>query len=86
MKLSKQQLRKIIKEEKQKLLKEYGFRRPMTTEADNLEFALDEYIKTRVTAGENNQQRIQDEIQAIIDQLWDDIGMQYGEIDRTRYQ
>ena len=79
-------MKNIIREEKQKLLKEYGIRRPMTTEADNLEFALDEYIKARVTIGENNQQRIQDEIQAIIDQLWDDIGMQYGEIDRSRYQ
>jgi hypothetical protein len=86
MKITKRQLRRIIKEEKQKLLKEYGIRRPMTTEADALEFALDEYIKARVTIGENNQQRIQDEIQAIIDQLWNDVGMQYGEIDRTRYQ
>ena len=85
MKITKRQLKRIIKEEREKLLKEYGIRRPMTAEADNLEFALDEYIKERVLIGENNQQRINDEIQAVLDALWNDIEMKYGEIDRSRW-
>ena len=83
MKISKRQLKRIIKEERSKLLKE--FRRPQTTEADNLEFALDEYIKERVLIGENSQQRINDEIQAVLDALWNDIDMEYGEIDQSRW-
>ena len=85
MKVSKRQLKRIIREEKRQVLKEYGIRRPMTTEADELEFALDEYIKARVSMGETDQVRIQDEIRAILDTLWADVGMEYGQIDTSRY-
>ncbi len=83
MKITKRQLRRIIKEEKARLLNE--FRRPQTTEADELEFALDEYIKARVAAGESDQQRISEEIRAVMDQLWADVGMEYGKIDQSRW-
>ena len=84
MKITKNQLRRIIKEERAKLLKES--RRPSTPAADNLEFAMDEYIKARALDGETDQMNIQAEIQGIMDSLWDDVSMQYGQIDTSRYQ
>ena len=80
MKITKRQLKRIIKEEKAKILKEQ--RGP---EADSLELALDDYIGARVLAGVDDQQDIQREIQSIMSRLWGDIEMQYGRIDKSRW-
>jgi len=82
MKLTKKQIRRIIKENKANLLKE--MRRPMTTEADELEFAMDEYIKARVRRGEDDPSLLHREIVAILDELLGD-SMLDSRIDISRY-
>ena len=82
MKLTKKQIRRIFKENKANLLKE--MRRPMTTEADELEFAMDEYIKARVRRGEDDPSLLHREIVAILDELLGD-SMLDSRIDISRY-
>ena len=83
MKITKRQLKRIIKEEKAKLLKE--MRRPMTTEADDLEFAMDEYIRARVQQGNDDPSMFHREIVAIADELLGD-AMLDSRIDTSRYR
>ena len=59
-------------------------RRPMTTEADELEFAMDEYIKARVRRGEDDPSLLHREIVAILDELLGD-SMLDSRIDISRY-
>jgi hypothetical protein len=75
MKITKRQLRRIINEA----------RRPMSTEADELEFAMDEYLKARVQDGEDDPSRLHREMVAIADQLLDDASAG-GVIDTSRWQ
>lgn len=82
MKITKRQLKRIIKEEHRKLINE--MRRPMTTWADELEFAMDEYIKARVQQGEDDPSLLHREIVAIADALLSD-AMLDSRIDTSRY-
>ena len=65
-------------------IQEQSMRRPMTAEADALEFAMDEYIKTRVADGEDDPSRLHREMVAIADQLINDADLS-GAFDTSRY-
>ena len=78
MKITKRQLRRIIKEEKRKLLRE-GSSAYM-----DLQFALDEYIAARVAEGETDPSAIHREIIDVADNLLADAELD-GAIDTSRY-
>ena len=81
MKITKRQLRRIIKEEKRKLLSEVD-----TINAKNeLELVMDEYIKARVMDGETDSSRLHREIVGIADSLLADAELGDGNIDTSRY-
>jgi len=76
VKISKRQLIRIIREA----------RRPMSTEADALEFAMDDYLKVRVNDGESDHARLRAEMIAVLDELLDDVMGSSGQIDTSRWQ
>ena len=96
MKITKRQLRRIIKEEKKKLLREQPYSPPRPGEqgsADGLsrkearralEFAADEYIYARSREGETDPSAIYRELTDIIENLLVDAELD-GQIDTSRY-
>ena len=80
MKITKRQLKRLIKEEKQKLLKEVD-----TINAKNeLEIVIDEYIKARVMDGVTDPSQVHREVVSVLDRMIDDADLG-GEIDASRY-
>ena len=85
MKITKRQLRRIIKEEKQKLLRE-AFDGPFSRKAaDDLAFAMDEFIESRVKEGEEDASQLHREIVEIADSMLADAELSDGSIDASRY-
>ena len=86
MKITKRQLRRIIKEEKQRLLQEAAG--SMQTVADNagaLEFALDEYGKLRMNQEPLTARDLENEVTMILDKWLDDVSLPDGQVDTSRW-
>ena len=70
MKISKRQLKRIIREEKANILREYG---GAGMDAKNaLEFAISEYVQARWTEGEQDPNALQQEMIAMVNQYIED--------------
>ena len=94
MRITKRQLRQIIKEEHARILKEYNpaedgmaaareDERVRSTEvplyeAEALEFAIDDYIKARVEGGMDDVNTIQREIVKVVNAALGDASMSSG--------
>jgi hypothetical protein len=83
MKISRRQLRRIIKEEKRKLLKEQATHAPGEAEGE-FELAVDDYIMARVADGELDPSALHREMVAIIDEMLEDATLD-GQIETERY-
>ena len=83
MKITKNQLRRIIKEEKQKILREDAG--ALDSARAELEFALDEFIEANVLAGVKDAQAVRYDAMRILDALIDDHWSRTGEPDLSRY-
>ena len=81
MKITKRQLKRIIKEEKRRILKE-GMHGMDTKNA--LEFAISEYVAARVTEGQTDPSAIYREIVQMLDDYLADADFG-GSIDTSRY-
>lgn len=80
MKITKRQLKRIIKEERRRLIREmHG----MDT-LNSLEFAISEYVQARVTEGETDPSAIYREIVRVVDDYLADADFG-GAIDSSRY-
>ena len=85
LKVTENQLRRIIREEKQKLLRE-AFDGPFSRKAaDDLAFAMDEFIASRVKEGEEDASQLRIEIVEIADSVLADAELGDGSIDASRY-
>ena len=83
MKITKRHLRRIIREEKRKILKEQATHAPGEAEGE-LEFAIDEYIRARSSEGITDPSQVHREVVSILDRMIDDADLG-GEIDASRY-
>jgi len=80
MKVTKRQLKRIIREEKRRLINEmHG----MDTK-NALEFAISEYVQARVTEGQTDPSAIHREILQVADEYLADADLG-GAIDTSRY-
>ena len=84
MKVTKRQLRKIIKEEKSKLLREDAG--ALDSARAELEFALDEFIEANVLAGVTDAQAVRYDAMSILDNLMSDHWAKTGDPDLSRYR
>ena len=82
MKITKRQLRRIIKEERAKL-NEIGEDIPMLPE-NELEYAVDDFVEAAVKVGMTADQA-EDAIMSIVRRVLDDSSLDDGELDRSRY-
>jgi hypothetical protein len=78
MKITKRQLRRIIKEEKQ-LLQEAA------PSAGALEFALDEYGKLRMNQEPLTARDLENEVTMILEKWLDDVTLDNGQVDTSRW-
>ena len=100
MKITKRQLKRIIKEEKAKLLKEAqstfdGHPSPVAGKtysrqsgqdpAGGLEFALDEYGKLRMNQEPLTARDLEREIMAFVQQWLSDVTLPDGQVDTSRW-
>jgi hypothetical protein len=84
MKVTKRQLKRIIKEERTALMKE-GY--PQTAETDALEFAIDDYIKSRVlNDDEDDPAVLKSELMDVLDTAIDNATFGSDWIDKSRYR
>ena len=81
VKITKRQLRRIIKEEKQRLLQEQEAGSP----AGALEFALDEYGKLRMNQEPLTARDLENEVTMILDGWLDDVTLSDGQVDTSRW-
>ena len=79
MKVTKNQLRRIIKEERAKLLSE------ASNDLLDLEFAIDEFVSSRVADGETDASVIHRAIVYVADKVLKDASLADGVIDKSRY-
>ena len=84
MKITRKQLRRIIKEEKQNILREDAG--ALDSARAELEFALDEFIEANVLAGVKDAQAVRHDAMGILDKLIDDHWARTGEPDLSRYR
>ena len=82
MKVTKRQLRRIIKEERAKL-NELGEDIPMLPE-NELEYAVDEFVEAAVKVGMTADQA-ENAIMSIVRRVLDDSSLAGGDLDRSRY-
>ena len=100
MKITKRQLKRIIKEEKAKLLKEAqstfdGHPSPVAGKtysrqsgqgpAGDLEFALDEYGKLRMNQEPLTARDLENEVTMILEKWLDDVTLPDGQVDTSRW-
>jgi len=83
MKITKRQLRRIIKEEKQRLLQEAYSVVPQSAGA--LEFALDEYGKLRMNQEPLTARDLENEVTMILKKWLDDVTLGDGQVDTSRW-
>ena len=79
MKITKRQLKRIIKEEKQRLLQEAA------PPAGALEFALDEYGKLRMNQEPLTARDLENEVTMILEKWLDDVTLPDGQVDTSRW-
>ena len=84
MRVTKRQLKRIIREEKQKLLREDAG--ALDSARAELEFALDEFIEANVLAGVTDAQAVRYDAMGILDKLIDDHWARTGKPDLSRYR
>ena len=83
MKITKRQLRRIIKEEKAKLFEQGEFLQVEAASA--LEFAMDEYAQARAQQGMADGGILREEIETILNRWLSDVSLHTGEMDTSRW-
>jgi hypothetical protein len=92
MKITKRNLRRIIKEEKVKLLSEQQDPNVVKAKASNklatdgaLEFALDEYGKARTNQDFMTARDLENEVTTILEKWLSDVTLNNGQVDTSRW-